>query len=65
MSDRMRRREFLGESGRAALGLSLLPLVRRAQQKRQPISAERDETTRGETLINDLEKTDSHMDAGG
>jgi CubicO group peptidase (beta-lactamase class C family) len=56
MSDRMRRRDFLVESGRAAFGFSLLPLVRRAERKRQPLSAERGETTLWETLINDLEK---------
>src|SRR5262245_52625119 len=56
MSDRMRRREFLVESGRAALSFSLLPLVRRPQRNRQPISAEREETTLWETLIKDLER---------
>jgi CubicO group peptidase (beta-lactamase class C family) len=56
MSHRMRRREFLVESGRAALSLWLLPLVRGTQPKCQPISAERKETTLWETLINDLEK---------
>ena len=56
MSHRMRRREFGVESGRAALGLSLLPLVIRTQPKSQAISAKRNETTLWETLINDLEK---------
>src|SRR5262245_65096280 len=53
---KMRRREFLVESGRATFSFSLLPLVRRAERNRQPISAERGETTLWETLINDLEK---------
>jgi CubicO group peptidase (beta-lactamase class C family) len=56
MFDRMRRREFLVESGRAALSFSLPPLVRLAQRNRQPTTAEREETTLWETLINDLEK---------
>ena len=56
MFDRMSRREFLVESGRAALSFSLLPLVRRPQRNRQPISAEREETTLWETLIKDLER---------
>ena len=56
MSDRMRRREFLVESGRAALSFSLLPLVRHPQRNRQPISAEREETRLWETLIKDLER---------
>jgi CubicO group peptidase (beta-lactamase class C family) len=56
MSDRMRRREFLLESGRAALSFSLLPLVSRARRKKQPVSAERRETALWETLIKDLEK---------
>src|SRR5262249_9297862 len=56
MFDRMSRREFLVESGRAALSFSLLPLVRRPQRNRQPISTERAETTRSETLIKDLER---------
>src|SRR4030095_6378574 len=52
----MRRREFIVESGRAAFGFSLLPLVRRGERERRPISAGREETTLWETLINDLEK---------
>jgi CubicO group peptidase (beta-lactamase class C family) len=54
MCHRMRRREFLVESSRAALSFSLLPLVARAQGNRK--SAKLEDGTPEKTLITDLEK---------
>lgn len=55
MSEPMRRRKFLIQSGRAALGSSLLPLAGCVGWKTQPISAEPRKTTSLGTLIADLE----------
>jgi CubicO group peptidase (beta-lactamase class C family) len=54
MSHRLRRREFLVKTSRAALGLPLLPLVARAQENQKP--AELKDGTPWKTLIADLEK---------
>ena len=54
MSRRMRRKEFLVESSRAALGFSLLPLVARAQGNQK--SAELKNSAPSETVIADFEK---------
>ncbi len=54
MSHRLRRREFLAESSRAALSFSLLPLVARAPGNQK--SAELKDGAQGGTLIADLEK---------
>jgi len=54
MSHRMRRREFLVESSRAALSFSLLPLVARAQGNQ--ISAELKDGAHWGTRIADLER---------
>jgi len=54
MSHRMRRREFLVESSRAALGFPLLPLV--AWSQGNQISAELKDSAPLENLIADLEK---------
>jgi CubicO group peptidase (beta-lactamase class C family) len=54
MCHRMRRREFLLESSRAALSFSLLPLVARAQENQK--SAESVDGILEKTLIADLEK---------
>jgi CubicO group peptidase (beta-lactamase class C family) len=54
MSHRMRRREFLVESSRTALGFSLLPLVARAQVNQK--SAELQGGTPSGTPIADLER---------
>src|SRR5689334_16021714 len=54
MSYRMPRREFLVGSARAALGVSLLPVVAWAQAKQG--LAEADEQGPWENLIADLEK---------
>ena len=54
MSHRMRRREFLAESSRAALAFSLLPFVACAQGNHK--SAESKDGTPWKALIADLEK---------
>ena len=54
MSHRMRRRDFLIEGGRAALSVSLLPLVARAQENQK--SAEPKDGLPWKTLIADLEQ---------
>jgi len=54
MSRRMRRKEFLVESSRAALGFSLLPLVARAQANQK--SAELKNVAPSEILIADFER---------
>ena len=54
MSHRMRRRDFLIESGRAALSVSLLPLVARAQGNQK--SAQPKDGLPWKDLIADLEQ---------
>ena len=54
MSPRMRRREFLIESSRAALGFSLLPLVACSQANQKSTGSKGGALL--ETLISDLEK---------
>jgi CubicO group peptidase (beta-lactamase class C family) len=54
MSRRMQRREFLAETGQAALGFSVLALVTRAQRNQK--SAELQDSASARTLIADLER---------
>jgi CubicO group peptidase (beta-lactamase class C family) len=54
MSDRMRRREFLVESSRAALGFSVLPLL--ARSRVNPQSADLHDGAPFKPLLADLEK---------
>src|SRR5262245_50356326 len=54
MSHRMRRRSFLAESSRAALGFSLFPLVARAQENQKP--TELKDGSSSAALVADLEK---------
>lgn len=54
MSDRMRRREFLVESSRAALGFSVLPLLARSRVNQQ--STDLHDGASWKPLLADLEK---------
>ena len=54
MSHHLRRRRFLVESGRAALGFSLIPLAARARDKQK--SAESKDASLSASLLTDLRK---------